>query len=189
MRKIFCYSLFMICLFTLAPSANSQETKLKQTLEYERIGAAALQQLGGDWTSVSARCQIYFRPGRPGYLGAADPKTNQVDIWIRPGQTPAQVEAIIAHELAHIFDYLYLTPEQREQWYAIRNIPRENPWYPVCNMCSDYRFGAGDFAESVSWTFQGRFAKFSSKLGRPPTAEQQVLIRSWFAAAAQTAKE
>ena len=186
MRKIFCYSLFMICICPLY-RANSQETNLKQISEYERVGSAALQQLQGDWTSVWARCQISFGPGRPGYLGASDPKTDRIDIWIRPGQTPSQVAATIAHELGHMFDFLYMTPERRAQWYAMRNIPVNKPWYP-CDMCSDYLLGAGDFAESVRWTFQGQSAKFMSKLGPPPTSEQQALIRRWFAAA-QTAKE
>jgi hypothetical protein len=109
------------------------------------------------------------------------------------------VAGTIAHELAHAFDKKYLTPALRGKWLAARGLPPDTPWYfPVGHLSSDYLSGAGDFAESVSWTLQGPVAGFRSCLGLPlnneqkklvargcrglpPNKAQQALIRQWLA--------
>src|ERR1019366_10111655 len=102
---------------------------------------------------------------------------------IRHDQTPQEVAATLAHEFAHAFDRLYLTPDLRAQWLAARGLSTNTPWYPPCRGCSDYHFGAGDFAESVSWTLQGSVMKFRSRLGPPPNISQQALIQQWVSSA------
>jgi hypothetical protein len=109
------------------------------------------------------------------------------------------VAGIIVHELAHAFDKKYFTPVLRSKWLAARGLPSDTPWYfPVGRLGSDYFSGAGDFAESVSWTLQGPEAGFHSCLGLylterqkqliargcrglPPNQAQQALIRQWLA--------
>jgi hypothetical protein len=117
------------------------------------------------------------------------------------------VAGAIAHELAHAFDEKYLTPALRSKWLAVRGLPPDTPWYsPVGRLSSDYLSGAGDFAESVSWTLQGPAAGFRSCLGLrltegqkqriaigchglPPNKAQQALIRQWLAELPQTGGE
>jgi hypothetical protein len=72
-----------------------------------------------------------------------------------------------------------MTNLMREEWLRARKLPLTTLWYPY-DGCSDYSSGAGDLAESSSWTFQGPDAGFLSKLGPPPNEEQQELIRKWF---------
>lgn len=170
MKKIFL--MFFLSLVLLAETGNDF---------YQRIGALALEQVRCDWRGLLANWDLVFLPGRPGYLGMTYRLRRRIVIWVRPAEPPSKVAAIIVHELAHRVDMEKLTPEQRTQWYKLRQIPVKAPWYPPAGVKTDIRSGAGDFAECVKWTFQGSAAQFSSQLGPPPTKEQQQTIRQWFA--------
>lgn len=147
---------------------------------YEKEGTQALAKVNCDWQGLLADWSINFLPGRPGYLGMAYGTQHRIDIWVRPCHRPAQVARVIAHELAHRVDLLFLTREQRAEWRRIRGIPQETPWYPP-PATTDFSTGAGDFAECMVWALQGATVKFKSRLGPPPTKDQQQVIRQWLA--------
>lgn len=162
-----------------AGASRSRETRPA----YEVAGSRALREIKWDWQPVINKWNVRFHAGRPGYLGLTDFANQNIDVWIRRSQTPQEVAATLVHEFAHAFDSLYLTPELRAQWLDARGLSADTPWYPTCARCSDYRFGAGDFAESVSWTLQGSVTQFRSRLGPPPSSSQQKLIQQWLSSA------
>lgn len=156
---------------------------------YEKVGQQALSQIRWDWKSLLGNWDLNFHPARSGYLGMADSIAGRIDIWIRDDQTPSKVAGVIAHELAHRVDFLFLTPMQRAEWRRIRGIPQETPWslmVPVAMASTDSPptdddIVAGDFAECVARTLQGAAVKFNSRLGPLPTKKQQQVIRQWLA--------
>ena len=135
---------------------------------HEVAGSQALKEIKWKWQPIINNWSVRFHAGRQGYLGLTDLENQSIDIWIRQNQTPQEVAATLVHEFVHAFDRLYLTPELRAKWLAARGLSTDTPWFPPCSGCSDYRFGAGDFAESFSWTLQGSVTKFRSHLGPPP---------------------
>ncbi len=174
---------------------------------WEQVGHRALRQVNWDWRPALDGWSIRFGPKLPGYNGITEASIRRITIWIRPAESPESVAGVIAHELAHAFDVKYLTPDLRSKWLAARGLPPDTPWYsPVGRLSSDYLSGAGDFAESVSWTLQGPAAGFRSCLGLrlterqkqriaigcsglPPNKTQQALIRQWLAELPRTGGE
>ncbi len=174
--------MFLFCAALVA--ASSPTSKSEETLPaYEVAGAQALKEVNWNWQPIINNWKVRFHAGRQGYLGLTDLTEQSIDIWIRQEQTPQEVAATFVHEFAHAFDRLFLTPNLRVKWLAARGLSTKTPWYPPCRACSDYRFGAGDFAESVSWTLQGSVMKFRSRLGPPPNISQQALIQKWLSSA------
>ena len=197
--------LFMICLCfgqiaVIFPTAKAEKLRhILPTFTWEQVGGQALRQVNWDWRSALDGWSIRFGPGRPGYHGLTETSVRRITIWIRPTESPESVAGTIVHELAHAFDEKYLTPALRSKWLAVRGLPPDTPWYfPVGHLLSDYLSGAGDFAESVSWTLQGSKVGFLSCLGLrlsdaerkqvargchglPPNKVQQALIRQWLA--------
>ena len=194
--------IFLMCLLgriaAAFPSAEGRQIRHVPPIPtWEQIGRRALRQVNWDWKPALDDWSIQFGPGRPGYHGLTEPNTHRITIWIRPADSPESVAGTIVHELAHAFDEKYLTPALRSKWIAARSLPPDTPWYfPVGNLSTDYLSGAGDFAESVSWTLQGPKVGFRSCLGLrlnekqkkliangcqgpPPNEAQQALIRQW----------
>jgi hypothetical protein len=169
-------------LLLFSPFSGGEGKQGTQNSYYQEVGRRALEEVKWDWKTILSGWDLQFHPGRPGYLGLTSPELRQVDVWIRPQQSPRLVAATITHELAHVFDVSYLTESQRKTWYAVRGIPQRTPWFS-CSLCSDYAYGQGDFAECVSWTLQGGSDKFRSRLGPKPTLDQQRLIRKWLSSA------
>ena len=202
-RLIFC--LFVSCISFGQITGSFPSVKEKRprsaisTSAWRQIGSQALGQVRWDWKPALVDWSIQFGPGRPGYNGLAQKNIRRVTIWIRSDDSPESVAGTIVHELAHAFDWEYLTPTLRNEWLAARNLPPDTPWYfPVGKLSSDYLSGAGDFAESVSRTLQGSNVGFCSCLGLrlneqqkkmtakgcrgiPPNKIQQALIRTWLA--------
>ena len=174
----------LIYLLTLPNNITGQSA----TEEDTSIEALSMKEIKWDWQSISSGWIFIFRDEMPGFLATIRPKINIIDIFIRQEHTPQFLAAVISHELGHVFDTSYMTWEKRSQWYAIRNIPLNTVWYAE-SFQSDYYFGQGDFAECFTWTMQGSAAGFSSRLGPPPTQEQQDLIRKWFLEATQSARK
>jgi hypothetical protein len=187
---------FLACLFGLIAVAFSatKEEKPQHTLSapaWEQVGRQALRQVNWDWRAALDRCNwiVRFHPGRHDLLteenstiiGITTLPECRIDIWIYPARSSKKVAATIVHELAHAFDYDYLTSDLRKAWLVARNLSPSTPWWPPCPHCDDYRFGAGDFAECVKWTLQGSTDKFRSLLGPLPNETQQALIRKWLA--------
>ncbi len=173
---------------SFAQIIHSQKTL--SVLRHKQVGQEALKKVNWDWRPIFPEWKIKFHQGRPHLLGLCDPERHTIDIWIRSSQSPEAVATTIVHELAHGFDVRFLTAEMRHGWLALRKLPPNTPWYPpsLSRTCPDYLFGAGDFAESVSWTLQGPGKKFRSRLGPPPDDEQQALIRKWLRIAQVAAK-
>ncbi len=182
--------MLLVGIATISSFAQTNFQKPPSALRYEHVGQEALKKVNWDWWPILPEWKIKFYQGRPNLLGLCDPKRRTIDIWIRPSQSPEVVAATIVHELAHSFDIQFLTAEMRREWLTLRKLPPDTPWYPpsLSRTCPDYLFGAGDFAESVSWTLQGPGKKFRSRLGPPPDNEQQSLIGKWLRMARVAAK-
>lgn len=182
------------------PSGEEEQTRHTPSVpSWEMVGHQALRQVSWDWKTALDGWNIQFGPGRPGYHGITELKVRRITIWIRPADSPELVAGTIVHELAHAFDWKYLTPALRTQWLVARGLPLDTPWhFPVGRLGSDYLSGEGDFAEAVRWTLQGPRAGFLSCLGlrlneqqkkliargcqgSPPNEAQQALIRQWLA--------
>jgi len=198
-------SLFVTCfcfgwIAAAFPAEKAEKSRHTPSVPaWEQVGGEALRQINWDWRAALDGWSILFGPGRPGYHALTETSVRRITVWVRPSESPESVAGTIAHELAHAFDKKYLTPALRGKWLAARGLPPDTPWYfPVGHLSSDYLSGAGDFAESVSWTLQGPVAGFRSCLGLPlnneqkklvargcrglpPNKAQQALIRQWLA--------
>lgn len=202
MRQIIVLLLTIcLCLGQIAvafPAVNAEKPRHTPPIPiWEQVGHRVLMQVNWDWRPALEGWCIQFGPGRPGRTGLTDKKARLITIWVRTAGSPESVVGTIVHELAHAFDYQYLTPELRAKWIAARGLPPDTPWYrPMGSLSTDYFSGAGDFAESVAWTLQGSKVGFRSCLGMSlndkqkksiargcrgllPTKVQQALIRQW----------
>lgn len=161
----------------LAQTANASDISAQEN--WYNIGQEALSTIHWDWEYMFLEWKIEFHPGQPGLLGLCSQYDKTIDVWVRKKHSKKIVASIIVHELAHAFDYQYMSWTQRKSWLVLRNLPQNTRWYPPINVFNDYGHGAGDFAECVSWTLQGPIKKFRSKLGPPPNKEQQAVIKKW----------
>jgi hypothetical protein len=99
-----------------------------------------------------------------GLRGQTDPNRRTITLFIAAGEAPFMVAHDLAHELGHAYDAERLTAAERAAYLRARGAPRA-PWLP--DGASDYRSGAGDFAEvfalchAASPVFRSRLA------GRP----------------------
>lgn len=146
--------------------------------QYQNLATKAQEILGWNWQSELPGWHIVYGHSVFNTLSDANGERRVIRVWVRENQTPIKTAAVIAHELGHAFDWDRLGNERRAEWMAIRHMPRSTKWYPPC-FCTDYAFGAGDFAEAVAWTLIGPEARWKSKLGKPPTEAQQAIIRGW----------
>jgi hypothetical protein len=169
--RIICTLMVLFCFATVASSAEKNQPSP------ENVGTLALKKVHTDWRP--AEWKIEFNPGKRGYLGMTYVSQKKIVVWVRPSHSSEQVAATVVHELAHVFDMVYMTSQMRAEWLETRRLSVNTPWYS-CDGCSDENSGAGDFAESVTWTIQGPETKFCSDLGPPPNEEQQALVRRWF---------
>src|ERR1035437_10819252 len=88
---------------------------------YQSVGRMAMKEVRWNWRPVG--WIIAFGPGRNGYLGMTYESKKKIAIWIRPEHSPTNVANIFVHELAHAFDFLYLTPELHAEWLVARQLP------------------------------------------------------------------
>jgi hypothetical protein len=80
-----------------------------------------------------------------GLRGRTDNATRTITLFVGPNDTPNVVAHDLGHELGHAFDARRLTGAERAAYLGARGAPTA-PWFPGPKT-SDYRSGAGDFAE------------------------------------------
>jgi hypothetical protein len=81
----------------------------------------------------------------PGMRGQTDTAARTITLFVSPNDTPNVVAHDLGHELGHAYDARMLTAAQRAAYLRARGAPSA-PWFPGAR-ASDYRSGAGDFAE------------------------------------------
>jgi hypothetical protein len=108
--------------------------------------------------AVVARAQrlISITPAQLGYTlrvagplqgirGRTDNATRTITLFVAPTDVPHVVAHDLGHELGHAFDAMRLTGAERAVYLRARGVPNA-AWLPG-RQASDYRSGAGDFAE------------------------------------------
>jgi hypothetical protein len=100
-----------------------------------------------------------------GLRGQADTATRTITLFVSPQMQPHQVAHDLAHEIGHAFDAGRLSIAQRAAYMRARGVP-DAPWWPGSE-ASDYRSGAGDFAE-VFAACRATSPEFRSRLAPRP---------------------
>jgi hypothetical protein len=121
---------------------------------------------------------IVFKPPRVGYRAMTFPAQHRIEIYARPKDDVALLAYDIAHELGHVIDVTYNTPETRKAWIKARGIDQKTPWFG-CDRCSDYKTPAGDFAETFAAIICGP-KYYRSRMASYPTAEQIPTLLHFF---------
>ena len=80
-----------------------------------------------------------------GLRGQTDTATRTITLYVAPGDAPAAVAHDLGHELGHAFDATRMSDADRAAYLRARGVPNAT-WFPD-GRASDYRSGAGDFAE------------------------------------------
>ena len=80
-----------------------------------------------------------------GLRGQTDNATRTITLFVSPNDMPNVVAHDLAHEIGHAYDAQRMTAAQRAAYLRARGV-RDAPWLPGAQ-ASDYRSGAGDFAE------------------------------------------
>jgi hypothetical protein len=102
---------------------------------------------------------------RPGLRAQTDTGARTVTLFVAPHAAAHRVAHDLAHELGHAADASRLSAAQRAEYLRKRGVSRAD-WWPGDDV-SDYRSGAGDFAE-VFALCHAASPEFRSRLaGRP----------------------
>jgi hypothetical protein len=101
----------------------------------------------------------------PGIRGQTDTAARTITLFVSPNDTPNVVAHDLGHELGHAFDARMLTAAQRAAYLRARGVPGA-PWFPGAR-ASDYRSGAGDFAEVFALCHAASPVYRSRLAGRP----------------------
>jgi hypothetical protein len=80
-----------------------------------------------------------------GFGGQTDTAKHTITLFVAPNDTPNVVAHDLAHEIGHAYDAQRMTAAHRAAYLRARGVPGA-PWFPGAQ-ASDYRSGAGDFAE------------------------------------------
>jgi hypothetical protein len=139
----------------LAPAvAVARESTIAAAVEFTpgapaSVGAAAEALIAYDFRAVLSGWSFVYEGPRDGYRGNTNTVTRTISIYVSDGDTPQAVADVIAHEVGHAIDVMYLGDDQRAEWLDQRGI--DAGWWPHSG-ASDFHVGAGDFAEAVATT-------------------------------------
>ena len=111
------------------------------------VGAAAEALVDYDYRGVLEGWTVEFLGPREGYRGNTNTVSRTISIFIGEHDTPQVVAEVIAHEVGHAIDVMYLDDQTRVAWMEMRSI--EQGWWPHSG-ASDFHVGAGDYAEAVA---------------------------------------
>jgi hypothetical protein len=101
----------------------------------------------------------------PGLRGQTDNTARTITLFVGPNDTPNVVAHDLGHELGHAFDARRLTDAQRAAYLRARGAAHA-AWFPGPKT-SDYRSGAGDFAEVFALCHAASPVYRSRLAGRP----------------------
>jgi hypothetical protein len=127
-----------------APAAPKPEKLSARDAATARAAVDRAQRLT---TVTPAQLGYTLRVAGPvgGLRGQTDNATRTITLFVAPGDMPNVVAHDLAHEIGHAFDARRLTAAQRAAYLRARGAAGA-PWLPG-PQASDYRSGAGDFAE------------------------------------------
>lgn len=135
-------------------------------------GQAALATISYPWQELLTDWTVVFLPEEPGLYGLTKVPDRRIEIYVRDDQSIGLLAHVVAHEIGHAVDVTFNTGPDRRLWEETRGLTA--PWWPDSG-ATDFRTGAGDFAESfASW--QVGDGSFRSELGPPPTAAQIAIL-------------
>ncbi|HEX2062861.1 MAG TPA: hypothetical protein VHE80_00405 [Acidimicrobiales bacterium] len=137
-------------------------------------GQAALDMLRYPWGQLGY--SIQFLDGHPRYLGATYEEERRIEIFVGRCQSVTSVARVVGHEVGHAVDFTYNDGARRQEWARIRGF--DAPW-AACELCPDYTFGAGDFAEVFAY-LKATPGQFRSKLAGPPSPAQAAELERFF---------
>jgi hypothetical protein len=100
-----------------------------------------------------------------GIRGRTDTAARTITLFVSPRDAPHRVAHDLGHEIGHAFDAERLTDAQRAAYLRARGVPSA-PWWPG-RQASDYRAGAGDFAEVFALCHAASPEYRSRLAGRP----------------------
>lgn len=141
------------------------------------LADAVRRHIEGDWESVLPGWTVSFEGPRRGYKGSTYPARRRIEVYVRPGQGPADIAHVLAHELGHAIDVTYFTDAERAAFNSLRGRHPGHGWW-VGPGGNDFASGSGDWAECFAWMVTGGRGGFFSRLGSPPDAAQQRQMRA-----------
>jgi hypothetical protein len=159
-------ALFFVAVWPGGPAPQPQPQRLSAA---DAAAARALVARAERLVSVTPQELGYrLRVAGPltGIRGNTDNATRTITLFVAPGDAPHAVAHDLAHEIGHAFDATRLTAAQRAAYLRARGVP-DAPWLPGARQVSDYRTGAGDFAETFALCHAASPVFRSRLAGRP----------------------
>ena len=113
----------------------------------ESVGRAAEALIGFDYRAVLDGWTFEYGGPRDGYRGNTNTVSRTISVYVGEYDTPQVVAEVIAHEVGHALDIMYLDDDTRIEWMEMRGVTEG--WWPHSG-ASDFHVGAGDYAEAVA---------------------------------------
>lgn len=102
-------------------------------------------------------------------MGLAHMDRGVLEVFVRPGVSELVLRHVIAHEYAHLLDARYNSAAERQAYLRARGL-QGTRWFPSCT-CTDFGFGAGDWAEMYAAWLIGASDWRGTLTGAPSRAE------------------
>ncbi len=116
------------------------------------VGRAAESLIDYPIGAILTGWQVEFEGPRDGYRGNTNTVNRTITVYVSEDDSPQAVSEVLAHEVGHALDVMYLDDTDRARWSAARGINGE--WWPESGG-ADFDVGAGDFAEAVAALLTG----------------------------------